>query len=390
MIYLLIHLLVIGCVCYFDFRHVPCTRRSYKEFYILTYLVLAIVPGISYRLGVDIPSYMREFDLLPPIGSASLERILESSSREMLWVLFSSTCKGIADNFGFMHTMQALIFNGTIFYFVSQHTERRFIAIAFYFFGFWVHINFGGLREGLAMVFFFLAMDQYLKTGNLFKYILIAIPALFFHKFSFIPILLTPFAFLLKKHKVVSFLLVIGIYILSSYIIEAVLPYMWRSEDDLLELAETRAEEEQYSIFGMLQNVVVRATPPLVVLYLIGKIDGRRHDSYVLLLYMCAFVGMISSFIPLLNRCYFYFLPILAVCVGKLIDGQVYKRKKFRLHFAFLAFAFLWFAWIGIGNYIKPSAIEYRSNVKYNAALIPYHTVFTEQEDPIREGLPRR
>lgn len=389
MIYLIV-LIIILIGIGFDLKGIPCDNKKYIRLYYLTYLLLALVPGLSYRIGIDTPTYMREFLEYPKIGSMSISRIIETTTREPLWVLFNSFCKMIIDDFAFMHTIHALLFNFVIFYFVNKHTKKRFVAITFYFFGFWVHTNFGALREGLAMIFFFIATDLYLRGHNIWKCFIIALPAIFFHKFAFIPIFLFPFADLLHKHKLVAVLCLVFVYVGFNYFIDNILLFVWESSQDFYEIMDAREEELTYNVFGMLKNLIIRAIPPFLVAYLGKNTWGKQFDRYTTMLYMCVYVGILSSAIPLLMRVYFYFMMIMAVTVGNLVDEKRLFVKKNDLMGICLAVSFMWFVISGVQHIVEPTATEYRSNVNYNAAYFPYSSVFTMEEDPIREGLPRR
>lgn len=386
MIYLLTLLAILVGIYRFDNKHLLKSLSSYKKYAYFVYLLLALVPGLSYRIGVDIPSYMLVYDSIPSLDNLTGIDI-ENSSYEPGWVVFCSFFKIFSDNFALMHMVHALLFNGIVIWFLYNHTDRVFSAILFYFLTMWVHINFEALREALAIILFLVALNHFLKHGNYLVYFLISIPTILFHKFAFVMAISIPLFLLLSKgKKYVSIPLVLATAVLLIIYREDIMAYVWMSSMlDNEELIEEYLASSHMNIFGIISSFITKVLPPLLVILAMrnGQSATDSKKTYISLLWLQTFLGIVACFIPLFTRFWFYLVPITASCIGIILNTKVTLKP------AVIAMLLILYV-SNINSYVKPSYMEHRPNVHYNAFYFPYHSVLTMKEDPIREGLPRR
>jgi len=386
MIYFIILLLILYGAFVLDGKNVPYTNSIYKRLYYLVVTLLILVPGLSYRIGIDTPSYMRDFLYYDTLSTLTISSISESIF-EPLWVIFTAICKSIFDDFAFMHVLDALIFTGTIVFVTNKLTNKRFWPLLFYLVCYWVHFNFGALREALAMSCFLLGLYHYIKTDNLISYIIWGMAAAFFHKFAFVIVIATMLALIWNKNKIFCIITLVAIMLIFIMYFEILIHILWYSSESFEDKVGGYIGLEGFSLIGIFTNLITKVIPPFLIREVYKKSSNAINRKICAVLLLATFVGIASSFVPLLDRFYNYLFPVIAVSFANLSSPNTAMPKLSRIILHTTVFLLFFF---NVKNFCLPSALEYRSNINYNAAYFPYHSVFTMKEDPIREGLPRR
>lgn len=393
MIYLILLLvLVYGCYQY-DYKQVNPNSRKYKRLEYIAFLMLVLVPGLSYRIGVDTPSYMIDFENAPTIGNITWS-YLTTEGHEPIWALFMSICKSIWPEYAFMHTIQCLIFHSSLLFMIRKLTPRHFIVLLFFLAVFWGHSSFEALRESIAMVFYFIAITKMLQKDSIKTFLLWSIPALLAHKFAFIIVVMTAAVYLYRRNRILSIGIIAMVSGLLIYRMDELILLISSNEDiqnRVVFYLESNTEGDiVMSFIGICNYMVQLLIPPSALIYL----DRKRKSipsNYKLILIIAIIVGGIASFLSDFRRIYYYVFPFVMICFTLYYENQrASKNYGFdRIVHTGLAVVLTFIIFSGIVSFCRPSIVETRSNIKYNVFHFPYHSVFTEEKDPNREYLHR-
>lgn len=210
MLYLLIFVLIICGIIYYDYNKVLLCRKinysfNFKEgyyisrevYYYLLFIIFSLVSGLSYKVGSDVPIYMIEFDEINwsyfTLNSISL------SQRQPLWTLLELLSKTFGNNFVLFKIFIAVFVNLCIFLFFKRNTKYIFSSLLLYYVYLYFDINFNVLRQSLSLAFFLIACDYLFKKKYNKSYLLIIISILFHN--SAIVLIFVPLLALLPINK---------------------------------------------------------------------------------------------------------------------------------------------------------------------------------------------
>ena len=193
MLYLSIAIYLIFLSLRYDFSAKPSENiRILHRWLALTILVL--LSGLRYRLAPDTVAYMAQFQNdVVPLGDLSLN-YLSDARYQPLWVLLTAICKSF-DSFILLQISVALIFNGSVFYFLRRVTKRFFTAILFFYFTCYFYFNMEIMREAMAVAMLLIAVVRY-HDGRVLSFWFWLIISALFHKFALfialaVPLILT-------------------------------------------------------------------------------------------------------------------------------------------------------------------------------------------------------
>lgn len=394
MIYLLLLILIIIGVFKYDLKPLKYKEKGYKKLELVIFLLLVLIPGLSYRIGVDTPGYMQEYAMSLSLSKLTFNYLL-SYDNEYGWLFFQSICKSIFDEYAFMHTMQCLVLHLSLYYFIAKLSSKHFIVLLLYATTVWGHLCFEALRESLAYSIFLIALCKYIRTNSLKNFVLYSIPCLFFHKFAFVPVISTFIVISYTRNKIYATLLVgmVAILLIANY--NTLLSLMWAGKaDDLSNVIDYYHDSNtsgsfQMSLIGITLYLFSLVIPCLALICIDKKIEFFSKN-YVALLLVMAFIGIVSSFLSDFRRILYYFLPFLSVCLGDLIERKSIlfsKPRIFNWQYKILSLSIIYLIFSGVLGFCRPSAIEFRKHIHYNVFYFPYSSVFSEDKDPLREAI---
>ena len=318
-------MIIIGVFKY-DLKPLKYKEKGYKKLELVIFLLLVLIPGLSYRIGVDTPGYMQEYAMSLSLSKLTFNYLL-SYDNEYGWLFFQSICKSIFDEYAFMHTMQCLVLHLSLYYFIAKLSSKHFIVLLLYATTVWGHLCFEALRESLAYSIFLIALCKYIRTNSLKNFVLYSIPCLFFHKFAFVPVISTFIVISYTRNKIYATLLVgmVAILLIANY--NTLLSLMWAGKaDDLSNVIDYYHDSNtsgsfQMSLIGITLYLFSLVIPCLALICIDKKIEFFSKN-YVALLLVMAFIGIVSSFLSDFRRIWYYFLPFLSVCLGDLIERK--------------------------------------------------------------------
>ncbi len=161
-------------------------------------LVLILIAGLRWRLGVDTPNYLVYFYYrYPTLENFSFEDF--GLGKDPLYVLINSIVKTLGGRFYIVQLIQSTIVNVLVFKYIKKHSKYLFTCILFYFASFYSEYNMEIMRGSLSIVICLFANDYILEKKWLKGYILYCL-ALLFHLQTLILFVL-PLLFFMRLNK---------------------------------------------------------------------------------------------------------------------------------------------------------------------------------------------
>lgn len=171
--------------------------------------MLTIVPGISYKVGIDTYVYMDFFKYCPNFSDIKISEYNEFIF-EPFFVILNALMKQANMDFIFVRLFCVIILNLFIFKLVWKESKYPFTAILFYYLLIWLTANFESIRQSCGIGFYLWGCMALLIDNDKKKFLLRAWPAILFHKTGIIIIILT----ILVCHININKKWIFGIYIL--------------------------------------------------------------------------------------------------------------------------------------------------------------------------------
>jgi hypothetical protein len=385
MIYLFLLVFFLALAIKFDFKKSPGmgrTGKSASRWYNFALFVMIVFSGLRYKVGGDSISYLNFFSDIPYLRDLSKFNFAKAQF-DPLWVIFSSVCKSIIDDFTFFQIIHAIVVNTIVYYFIKKNTANRFTCILIYYLIFYVYFNMEVMREALAICIFLLAYPYY-KEGKWVKFYICALLAFLFHSSALILFVLP----ILKNIKIrtFTFFLLILIFVLITYI-----PDTFKLFLKLFIFNERISSRfNSYSIIksnvnGMLYLFAIYFLFPAALAYFNEKkLGGKLQFKELYFAYFL--IATITVGFSGFNRFLNYMTPFMAIyfadLLNKVYQNDYYLRTKKIIITVVIAIAFV------------PKLLYYFSDTSYIVQgtrrydiWYPYYSVFNKQENYKRESL---
>ena len=264
-----------------SFRYDINGKTKYSGFwYHFVLIVLILVAGLRYRLGIDTVNYLDSFyHKYPYIWDIDKDYLL-AASREPLWLFLNSAILSFGGKFFILQLVQSSIVNIIVFRFFKKHSKYPFICILFYFLSIYFLWNMVVMRSAVAMAIGLVGNDYILdrkwKEGY-FTYLI----AVMFH-YSAVVLFVTPFLLFLRLNR--KGLLILLSMAVCGFIIERLLGeylLLFEISDDLNGLSSKLDHYSGYLENGRFSGGLssLRILPSLVYgllsLWLVKKYDEQ-------------------------------------------------------------------------------------------------------------------
>jgi len=373
MIYIVIFILLFFLAWKFDYYEI---KSHEKTWYYISLIILILLAGLRYRVGADTISYMRDYDILPPINKLNLNDF-KTFKKEPLWLLFNSICKFFTPKFYLVQLIHASFINIVIFRFLKKNTSYFFTSILFYYILFYNYFNMEIMRESIAISLFLLGIKPLIEN-NLKRYYFFNVLALFFHYGA---IVLFFFPLLIKiKLNMVSFIVsIILIAFLYLYGLNFVI-YLFSSNEYIVhKILFYKANTLNFN--GVTFYIIRELIFPLASFLLLVKYYHYKH-SLNKLSFIYLFIGLVTVFFTGFYRLLNYFSIPMLIYISY-ISVYFFKHKNlFRKVFAiFIVVSILIFH---IFSIIKDTSLVLR-NTRYYIIWYPYYSIFNEKLSKERE-----
>ena len=234
MLYFSIVIILMLFSYHFDFRQ---NEKNKCFWYVAILVILILVSGLRYRLGIDTTRYIYSFYHDTPflwqldweyfaIGEDPLFRLMNS----VVW-----TCGG---RFYIVQLIHAAFVNGLLFKYIWKHSPYIFTCVFFYFIWKFFVFNMEEMRASMAVVICLFAND-YILEKKWIKGILLYIIGCFFHVSTIVVIMMIPLLFFFKMN-IKGLVLLLGAYIVGGILMAIIEDYI-----AMLEFSETMSNKAE-------------------------------------------------------------------------------------------------------------------------------------------------
>lgn len=259
----MIYLFVAVILILLSFRYDINGKERYKDFcYHVILVILILIAGLRYRLGIDTPNYIHLFYHFFP----SYEDFHWKDypfGEDPLYALINSIVISLGGRFYIVQLIQSSIVNILIFKYIKRHTPYIFTTIFFYFTLYcYLEFNMEIMRGGLSIVVCLFANDYILEKKWIKGYLLFFIACLF-HSQTIV-MLVMPLLFFMKLNKKGVILLTLS-FIVGKILQVALSDYlalfeMTDIDSSISDKASNYADSDKYgtqagNIFFFLVNI---------------------------------------------------------------------------------------------------------------------------------------
>ena len=356
----MIYIFILLIACVLSRLNRRLTERTRICFLICLGLIIVLLMGLRYRVGIDTLNYIEKYDETPQVEE--LSTIDFSTTRfEPGYVILCSLCRSVTDDFWLLQLVHSLILTTCVFIFLYKNTLNPFNGIIVYIILGWLYFNTEIIRESLAISFFLLNYEN-LKKRKLIKYYLLALLSISF-QYSALIILFFPFVRKLKFNI---------LYLGCCLLILASAPYLERV-NELITLASfsDRVDEhlgsvEELNLNWRIANMIRYTIVPVCAYVLYRRI--HHHSEYTSFILLSILFGIGAFAIPIIfSRLANYTLPFVIVYVANLL--RLLNKKTF-LKNSLIAI-------------LLCSQLLYYKEMYH--AWCPYSSVFDQRVSPERE-----
>lgn len=193
MIYFVVLLLLLILTVRYDING----KTEYRDqWYNAVLVILILIAGLRFRLGVDTVNYIYMFyHDFPSLFDIDIDTFL-ASDQPPLWILLNSIVKTLGGRFFIVQLIQAAILNTLVLKYFKKHSSYPFACVALYFFWRYQWFSMVVMKAALALSIILYANDYFLEKKYK-KGIILVLVATGFHQSS-IALIVTPFLTFLR------------------------------------------------------------------------------------------------------------------------------------------------------------------------------------------------
>lgn len=377
MTYLIVIILILFGVFNFDFGKKSKNRYMLYNL-IVVYLIL--LAGLAYRMGEDGVVYETRYSFFGTLND--INRSYFSNQLYLPgWVFISTLCKSITNSYTLFKIVHSCIVNLIFADFIKRNISLPYTGLLFYFIVLYFDLNFGLLRQALSISIFVFSL-RYFCEDNLKKYFLCCLVALSFHE-SAIIVFLLPFLRFLKfnrRNLIILLILIFFISYFASFILQSFISYSFGTETSIGRLnhyTQGVSDEVSFSLSNIVFNIIIPT-------FLLAKLYKRINFNYFsLLAFGYIFIYLFASFVPIVYRLNFYFLPFYMMLWVEAVYYFVNKLKFPMVSKVILSVCII-FSFCVFKKRLWFSPIE-GTKIPHYATVYPYTSVLFEEKIPDRE-----
>ncbi len=402
----MIYFIILGAFLFLIFYYDYCQNKQRRLFwYVVMMVMLILVAGLRYRIGVDSIRYENYYEDLHTLPNLKADDFKDTRYAP-LYIILASACRTITSDFTLLQMVIAIIVNCTVFYFFYRNTPHIYLAATFYYICLYLNLNTEVIREALAVCVFLWAWP-FFRKGQWLIYYLLCVVAFFCHVSSIVMLLLPLFwipgirwffTFGRQTYFIVLALMAAG-FLVQIYFFDFIKAIAFT--ENMAERAEVYKESDlggnTLNIVGALGEVFKLMLYPFLALYFLNKGRSKQNLSsdtgllkMEMMTLMSIYTAALTLGIAILSRYqnYFMFFAIATVstCVFSELPGK--GRKRYRIKFVmWVAVLLPLFAMqiysLYFANFNKSGTLKnYMTYYPYSHRLDP-------QENPDRENVIR-
>lgn len=377
MVYLLILLLLLFGVVNYDGKVIAKTRGT--KYYWFCYLLLTLVFGLRYRVGGDTLNYMLKYSVMPPLSDLSISDILVMQV-EPAFATLMAFFKQYTDKFYGVQLVESAFVNFVWFKLIYERTERKFLGATLFFLMNSFYFNTEIMREGFAVGMFVLAYKR-LEKGELLKYYGILSVGVLFH-FSCLFMLFVP---IFRKYatNLKRTCLIIAVVLFASTVAQS----FFHLFGGYLAVKVSNSSAYYFSIYGLMASALKFVLFPFWIMSLYRRYTGAGYDDpkvrfiLVQMIYGSMALGEYAMLMRLSNYMQSFFLVILVEVLGYVAFSKYKQRLAAVCIYGIIAFSYIMPYTKDVSHIVK--------GARFYCCWFPYHSIFDEKEDPVRESFVR-
>lgn len=401
MVYFVVFFLMVGCVYAYDYRkHTRFYSVSYWGFFVL----LVIIAGLRYRIGIDSIVYEDYYDQVPTFANLSSFKF-DSTRFEPGFMIFASLTRSISDDFTLLQFSQAIVVNLVIFWFILKNTSHRFLCLSFYFLILYLNLTTQVMREALAVSLFLLAWP-FFRDGKWLQYFALCFAAFFFHTSAVMtflfPLMCIPGVKYFFQLGWRSLLICMGILIFGFVIRNKFYDvfFMLSITDRMMDRAYEYSKDVQgggvLNLFGSLILIFKTVIFPIIALYFLkykvrledSKDEIRKFQRLELMVMMSIYLQLLSISMFIMGRYYNYLCMFDLVLIATWVSNRiVVKKKVYKIKPAFWILIVSIFYLVNFQSYL--SSANKSGTLKTYMIYYPYVSRFNPTMEPDREAIFR-
>lgn len=155
---------------YFD---VMKQGHHYQRTFKVMVVLLGIISAIRYGVGIDTPNYMYAHSYIPKLTDLQPMHFI-MFRYQPLYIIFSSFCKQITENYCIVNILQAALFYPSLYYALKWINIRRFYVLLMFYFGLYIGLL-SCAREIMALSFCFYSIYYYQRRNWKMYFLFVAI-----------------------------------------------------------------------------------------------------------------------------------------------------------------------------------------------------------------------
>ena len=345
-LYQILFLLFLIIIWFFDIKNQK--HELYNKVFNIMYILLAVMVGFRYGVGVDTPNYMEAFSYIPKLQDLDAFSFLIFRFQP-LYTLTNSICKTILDDFVLVQILHALLFYHSLYLLLKTLDAKKIFILFFFFCDVYWRPGMSAMREGYALAFCFYAMYYYLQHKWILYYLFVFIG--FGYHTGAILFIIFPFLYIFKPLRTLN---PFGfIFLLSSaFIAFSLLGILQNALDGISDGSVTRyTVDDSESVFS--PTTLIRDVT--ILLFIFSLCYMRLEVKYQSIIYLAvlylvidflssSYLGILHRFSSHLSVCYYFAiiqifnslskkraLSLLAVCI---IAYQPIMRGAYVLFFS--------------------------------------------------------
>lgn len=374
MIYLLVFIFLLFFSLRFDYRSKKAIKnQSSTTAMYISFIMLVLLAGLRYRVGVDTINYTDEYNDYP---------LSYFEDRYQIgWYVFILLFRSLGLSFYWVQISLALLTNFAVFSFVKKYSQYFFFSILLYYVVVFPVLNFEILRQGICVSLFLLSF-KYLDNRNYIRYYLLIGLACLFHYSALILLLLPLFTWIPINKKTVSlsFVLVLSVLVLSAIMKEQIFELSMG-----MSFLEERAQyyfsevdlNKSVSVVPYIVNLTLNVLIPFIIIWH-SCYNTKVTPAFIIVCILSMIVYVVSIYMPVIYRFNSFFQVFNLIII---IDFFSSIRNKFEKR-PFIIFFILVLLFIGVkarGFFVKDEGMP----IYYH--YYPYSSIFNEFKVPQRE-----
>ena len=400
----MIYFIVLLLLLILTYRYDYCEKERGRLFwYLVMFVAFVLVAGLRYRIGTDSIRYESYYAKVPLIWELR-ENYFAKVRWEPGFVIFTSVCRTISDDFTFFQIIHALFVNTAVFLFFWKNSRHPFFGLFLYCFFSYIALNTEVLREAMAVAIFLYAWPAFKRNNFIVFYLLMSV-ALLFHVGSSIcflcPLFVLPgfryfFTYGRRTIFICIALLIVGFAInklFFNYI--RLLTFSATLVDRATAYSKNELGTSAYNVIGVLGNLMKWVIYPLVAMYFLNKnypkmskseISFSRHAEALSI--MSVYVALLTIVINIFHRfnSYFIFFSVLIISQWAFTILKT-RKKKYRLSFLYWIVLFIPMFTFLIRSEFKE--VGFSGRLKEYMTYFPYKSRLNPEEDRNREEVFR-